>query len=131
MQTTPPPVPVSGSESADLNQNAIALVAAPVTAFIILVIAGYGGIKMTSLLAADVVEEMSESMNFREFVVDTLANVGIVSALILSIVISMMQVEKPDGLPLSYAISWEVYVSVCFLAAGFSVQGVVTSAFGI
>ena len=127
--TTPIPKAVPNEPAPE--ETAIALIVAPLVAVIILVIAGYAGIKLTTKLAADVIEEMSDGTNFRIFVMNTLTNVGVVSALILSIVIGMMQVEKPDGLRLASVICRDVYVSVCFLAAGFSVQGVVTCAFGI
>jgi len=129
MGTTSTPIP--GEEGSSGTGKTVGLVVAPLASFLLLGIFGYAGIRLTGDLAADIVEEMSEGMDFKQFVQSTLANVGIVSALILSIVISMMQVDKPDGLTVPSAICWEVYVAVCFLAAGFSIQGVVTSAFGI
>ena len=129
MGTTSTPIP--GEEGSSGTGKTVGLVVAPLASFLLLGIFGYAGIRLTGDLAADIVEEMSEAMDFKQFVQSTLANVGIVSALILSIVISMMQFDKPDGLTVLSAICWEVYVAVCFLAAEFSSQGVVTSAFRI
>jgi len=127
MGTTSTPIP--GEEGSSGTGKTVGLVVALLASFLLLGIFGYAGIRLTGDLAADIVEEMSEAMDFKQFVQSTLANVGIVSALILSIVISMMQFDKPDGLTVLSAICWEVYVAVCFLAAEFSSQGVVTSAF--
>jgi hypothetical protein len=96
--------------------------------FVLLFIFGYGGLKTSSIIAADVVEEMSEDAELKKVIGDALLNAGVVSALVLSIVIGQMQVESPTDPP---TIAWDVYVGCCFLSAGFSVEGVVSSCLGV
>ena len=98
------------------------------SSFFLLFLFGYGGLKTGSLIAVDVLQEMSEGTELRKLISDTLTNAGVVSALVLSVVIGQMQVESPNDPP---TIAWDVYVGCCFLSAGFSVEGVVSSCLGV
>ena len=96
--------------------------------FVLLALFGYGGLYLTGRISANVMEQMSKGVEFKSLVTTVLANSGLVSAVVLSIVIAQMSISSPTEPPTT---AWNVYVGTCFLSAGFAVQGVVTSAMGV
>lgn len=117
-----------GDFTESLTDESLLNILTPCISFSILILFGVGSLKSTSMLAASVLEEMSENASMKEFVSSSLTNVGVVSALVLSIVIAQMQVDSPHS---PATMGWNVYVGSCFLSSGFAVQGVVISALAL
>ena len=71
-------------------------------------------------------EEADKGTNFKDFMTNVLTQAGVVSALLLSIEIPMVQLPVPEGF-VRGTVCWDVYYGTCFLSTGFSVQGVCIS----
>ena len=98
----------------------------PVVNFAILVVVGYLGVRSTNRIALDLIEEADRKTNFKTFMSNLLTQAGVVSALLLSIEIPMVQLDVPVGFARN-TLLWDVYYGTCFLSTGFSVQGVCCS----
>jgi hypothetical protein len=77
-------------------------------------------------LTADFFQESHDDVKVKSIMHNTLANAAIVSALILSIVISMLQADCPPHAD-EESVAWRVYLGMTYISAGFSVQAVVAS----
>ena len=86
--------------------------------------------KMVTVLGADLIEEMSNGVSLKENMRTGFKNAGIVSALLLSIDVNMMQINCPYG-GNGQTISWQLYQGSCFMSAGLSLQSVVASSVGL
>src|SRR5215217_5889142 len=91
--------------------------------FVILIIIGRFGMYLNHRIVLDMFEEAENNTDFKLFLGNILKQAGVVSALLLSIEIPMLQLEL---IP-SNTILWNVYYGLCFISTGFSIQGVFVS----
>lgn len=98
----------------------------PLINLMVLIVFGWTGIRCTNRLILDVIQEAGVNTNFKKFLSNLLTQAGVVSALLLSIEIPMVQLQVP-ATSVPGTVLWDVYYGTCYLSTGFSIQGVCSS----
>lgn len=108
----------------------ITLYLSPIVNVVLLTAIGYIGITQTNRISREVIVEADSKTDFKQLMSSVLTQAAVVSALLLSIEIPMLQLQVPNGFR-DGTLLWDVYFGLCFLSCGFSIQGVITSVLGL